>query len=114
MKLLKVRIGPLLFLWNKVNFNYEIGQGYNFYVQGLSVIGVGHAAFVDTALEAMRDSDFLSKSDQRIIADQARLVESGVTFNPERQAVFIESNGECDSSFPTFDGKFDSPKYFTA
>ena len=52
----------------------------------------------------MRDSDFLSKSDQRIIADQARLVESGVTFSPERQAVFIEPNGECGSSFPTFDG----------
>ena len=85
---------------------------YFFFVQGLSVIGVSHAAFVDTALEAMRDSDFLSKSDQRIIADQARLVESGVTFNPERQAIFIESNGECDSSFPTFDGTFSMKKLF--
>jgi len=70
----------------------------------LSIIGAAQAAFVDTALDAMRDSDFLSKSDQRIIADQSRLVESGVTFSPERQAIFIEANGECDSSFPTFDG----------
>ena len=52
----------------------------NYIVQNLSIIGLSHGAFVDTALEAMRDSDFLSKSDRKIIADQSRLVESNVFY----------------------------------
>ena len=60
------------------------------------------AGFVESGLDAMRDSSFLGEADRKIIADQQRMVQTGN--KGERMHIHIEANGECDSDFPTFDG----------
>jgi len=52
----------------------------------------------------MRSSDFLSASDRQIVADQQKEVEEGQQAFRGSGNVHVEANGECESSFPTFDG----------
>ena len=75
---------------------------YNENFKGAALVASAQAGFVESGLDAMRDSSFLGEADRKIIADQQRMVQTGN--KGERMHIHIEANGECDSDFPTFDG----------